>query len=190
MKPKIILCLALVLSGGLLTGCDTEYVGESHVSITNLHGDGRTETNTNSLDNECSGLINGKTMMAFSLGNPPCSLVLYYPTNNLNQISQLQTDSQQAYAWLVRTQLDCQTLLSVKTPAALPFPNSEALHGKIEVGKYDWRHKNLFHIGVDLAGDDGTVLKGEFNYYDKTKFDPKQLLITPYVIFVLPFSKE
>ena len=186
MKPKLLLCLTLVLSG-VLTGCETEYVGEGHVSLTNLHGDGRTETN---MVEECSGgLINGKTSAAFSLGSPPCWLLLYYPTNQLNQTSHWQADSRQAYAWLVRTQLDCQTLLSVKTPSALPFPKAEPLHGTIEVGEYDWRHHNRQYFAFDLTGTNGVVLKWEANSYTKTQFDPKQLWLDPYLIIFGPFVR-
>ncbi len=69
------------------------------------------------------------------------------------------------------------------------FSNSERLHGKVEVGQYDWRHKNLFHVGVDLAGDDGAALKCEFNSYEKSKFDAKQLWLDPYLIIFGPFVR-
>ena len=188
MKPKLILCLALVLSGGLFAGCETENIEEHHISLANLHGDGRTETNM--IGGGCSGgLIKGKTMASFYVGTPPCSLVIYYPTNKLNQTAQWHTDSEQVYAWLVRTQLNCQALRSVKTPSAIPFPNSEPLHGEIEVGEYDWRHNNSHHLAFDLTGDDGIVLKAEFNSHAKTRFDPKQLWLDPYLIFFGPFVK-
>ena len=91
--------------------------------------------------------------MVFSL-NDQCQLVLFCPTNKLNQVLQAQTGSQPVFAWLVRTQyagLDRLLFESAQSPSALMFSNSERLHGKVEVGQYDWRHKNLFHVGVDLA---------------------------------------
>jgi len=186
MKPRILLCLALILSGGL-TGCETESIGEGRVSLANLYGDGRIETN---MVQECSGgLINGKTSTAFSLGSPSCWLLLYYPTNQMNQTSRWQTDSRQVYAWLVRSQLDCQTLWSVKTPSALPFPNSEPLNGKIEVGEYDWRHNNRRYFAFNLTGTNGVVLKVEMNSHTKTEFDAKQLWLDPYLIIFGPFLK-
>jgi hypothetical protein len=189
MKPKLILCLALVLSGGLF-GCETEQIGDHHSStVTNLNGDGRTETNVPVTMNCGGGLFNGKTRLAFSLGNPPCWVVLYFPTNTLNQPLQVPIDSQQAYGWLVRTQLDCQKLWSVKTPATMPFPHSEPLQGKMEIVQYDWRHNNRFHFAWDLTGEDGVAIKGEINNHTKDKFDAKQLWLDPYLIIFGPFVK-
>jgi len=187
MNPKIILCLALVLSG-VLTGCETKYIGDKHSSTaTNLHGDGRTETNVTAYLNCGGGLFDGKTRLAFSLGSPPCWIVLYFPTNQLNRILQVPMDSQHGFAWLVRTQLECETLWSVKTPAVMPFPNSEPLHGTIEIAQYDWRQNNRFHFAWDLAGDDGVALKGEINNHTKDKFDAKQLWLDPCLIIFAPF---
>jgi hypothetical protein len=184
MKRKFILCLALALSG-LLTGCETEYVSESHGTLTNLKGDGQSETLQKKSSVEYgTSFKNGWERTAFSL-NDQSQVVLFYPTNKLNQVLQWQTESQQAFAWLVRTQyagVDRSLFESAQSPSALMFPNSERLHGKIEVGRYDWRHKNLFHIGVDLAGDDGAVLKCDFNSYEKSKFDANQLWLDPYLL--------
>jgi hypothetical protein len=186
MNTKLLLCLALVLSG-LVTGCETESIHSSRIALTNLNGDGLTKTN-GSVSMECyGGLKNGKTSVAFSLDSR-CWLVLFYPTNKLNQVLETQTESKQVYAWLVQTQFDCEMLRSVKTPSAPAFPNSELLHGKVQVAQYDWRHKNLFHVGVDLAGGD-VALKCEFNSYDKSKFDAKQLWLDPYLIIFGPFVK-
>jgi hypothetical protein len=80
-------------------------------------------------------------------------------------------------------------IASAETLANLSISNSEQLHGYVEIQEADWRHENLFHIGVDLAGDDGAALKGEFNSYNKTKFDAKQLWLDPYLIVFGPFVK-
>ena len=187
MQPKIILRLALVLCG-LVTGCETENIHSSRIALTNLTGDGLTKTNA-SVSMECyGGIKDGKARAAFSLDGK-CWLVLFYPTNKLNQVWEEQTESKQVYAWLVRTQFDCETFRSAKSPSAPLFPDSELLHGKVQVAQYDWRHKNLFHVGVDLVGDDNVVLKCEFNSYDKSKFDAKQLWLDPYLIIFGPFVK-
>lgn len=184
MKPKLLLGLALVL-GSVLTGCETEDVGEFHGTVTNLNADGRGEIlQKKSSARYGADFKNGWERMAFSL-NDQCQLVLFCPTNKLNQILQAQIESQQVFAWLVRTQyagIDRSLFESAQPPSALMFPNSERLHGKVEVGQYDWRHKNLFHVGVDLAGADGTVLKCEFNSYEKSKFDANQLWLGPYLL--------
>jgi LysM repeat protein len=44
MKPKLLLCLALVLSGAL-TGGKIESIGKAQSTVTNLNGDARPETN-------------------------------------------------------------------------------------------------------------------------------------------------
>ena len=186
MKPKLLLCLALVLSV-VLTGCQTETVQKFQGIGTNLKGDGHTETNMPMSLTYYGGVKNGRTSTAFSLGDQRCWFLLYYPTNNLNQTLELQTESQQIYAWLVRTQLDDQKFWSVYSPSVPPFPNSEQLHGNVAISQYDWRHKNLFHISMDVIGDDGAVIKGEFISYTKTKFDAKQLWLDPYLIIFGPF---
>jgi hypothetical protein len=190
MKPKLIPGLALVLSC-FLVGCETEYITDVHnCTVSNLHGDGQTETNVPVTGNCGGGLFDGKTRLAFYLGDSPsCVVVLYFPTNTLNQMLRVPIDSQQAYGWLVRTQLDCKTLWTVKTPAAMPFPNTEPLHGKIEIAQYDWRHNNRFHFAWDLAGADGVAIKGEMNNHTKDKFDAKQLWLDPYLIIFGPFVK-
>ena len=188
MSPKLLLCLALILSG-VLTGCETDNVEKNHFTVTNLNSDGRTETYTNSFANGSRGLVDGKMLAFFQLNNPSCSLVLYYPTNKLNQISEWQVDSRQTYAWLARTQLDGQIWESIKSSSSLPFPNSEPLRGRIQAGEFDWRHKNRHYLAFDLTGDTGFAIKGELNSYDRTKFDAKQLWLDPYLIVFGPFVK-
>ena len=188
MNPKLLLCLALILSG-VLTGCETDNRWKNHFTVTNLNSDGRTETYTNSFANGSRGLVDGKMLAFFQLNNPSCSLVLYYPTNKLNQISEWQVDSRQTCAWLARTQLDGQIWESIKSSSSLPFPNSEPLRGRIQAGEFDWRHKNRHYLAFDLTGDKGFAIKGELNSCDRTKFDAKQLWLDPYLIVFGPFVK-
>ena len=174
MKPKLILCLALVLSF-VFIGCETENIEKNHFSVTNLNGDGRTETHTNSFGIDEHTFADGKALSEFPLDNHrSCWLVLFYPTNQLNQISEWQIDSWQVCAWLLRTQLDGRG-------------HSESLYGKIKVGEFDWRHKNRRYVAFDLTSTNGFALKGEFNSYDQTKFDANQLWLVPYLIIVGPF---
>jgi hypothetical protein len=188
MKRKLILGLALVLSL-VLTGCETEEIYHSRVALTNPNGDGFTKTNIPISRLWCSGGVkDGKASAAFSLGNQHW-LVLFYPTNKLNEVLETQTESGQVFAWLVRTQFDCEMLWSAKDPSAPSIPNSEALHGKIQIAQYDWRHNNLFHLALDMTGDDGVVLKIESDSYMKSKFDPQQLWLDPYLLVFGNFVK-
>jgi hypothetical protein len=194
MKPKLILCLALVLSGGLF-GCETENIQKSDGHAVNLNGDKRADM----IQMQIAGggrLKNGNPFAFYSL-NTNSLLVITYPTNNLNQMLQSETGSHQVYAWLVRNQSqDWQQMMRLEKEIAsadslpnLSISNAEQLHGHVETEQADWRHKNLAHVGFDLTGDDGTTLKGEFNSYDKTKFDAKQLWLDPYIIIFGPFVK-
>ena len=186
MKATFLVCLALVL-GLILAGCETENVGTSHVSLANLNGDGRTETNM--IGEYSGGIANGKTRAAFSLGSSSCWLLLYYPTNRMNQMSEWDTESGQATAWLVRTQLNDKMIQSAKTPTRLPFPDAEPLYGRIEAGNYDWRHSNSNHLAFDLSGTNGVILKAETDSHTKTKFDPKRIWLDPYLMIFGNFAR-
>ena len=193
MKPKLILGLTLVLSGGLLAGCQTETIQKSHMEAVNLRGDHRSET----IQMQHTGggwLKNGAPFESLSLGEP-CLLVIFYPTKVLNQMLRTETGSHQVNVWLVRNQSTGweagqhlqDAIRSTESPGNLSIPNSEQLHGQVEIKYADWRHKNHFHLGINLAGEDGATLKGEFDSYDETKFDPNQLWMGPFMIFFSPF---
>jgi hypothetical protein len=163
MKPKLLLGLALVLEF-ILTGCETETIEKNHLSVTNLNGDGRTETRTNLIaynDRTVVGEkvvwnipVGGKMLPGFASNYWSCWLVLYYPTNQLNQISERQIDSWQVCAWLMQQQPN--------SPKAI----SEPLHGRIESGEFDWRHKYRHYLAFDLTGDNGFAVKGGFDSWD------------------------
>lgn len=191
MKIKLIACPA-VLFCLLLTGCQTTTwpVYEYHASIVDHHnGNGHTETNIT--EESYGGDYQGKTKEVFSLGSTNRWLICFYPTNCLNETNQWQTDSKQAYAWLVRTSINIYpgpaTFASIKTPCAPPFPNSEPLHGTIEAARFDERHKDRRYFAADLEGDDGVILKAEMDTHltSKTEFEPALILILPAMMFGL-----
>lgn len=188
MKTKLLLGLALVLSL-LLTGCETEHVCQSRFIITNLNGNGRTDTRTNVFAGPYGGLFDGKTMAAYWLGDSTNALVLLYPTNKLNQIVEWPVDSSQAQAWWVRTHRNDLAFQPPKNLSDPPFPHAEPLRGTIKVGNYDWRHKNRKYLAVDLTGTNHLVISGQINSHEKTRFDAKQLWLDPYLIIVGPFVK-
>jgi hypothetical protein len=199
MKPQFLLGLALVLAF-ILTGCETETIENNHLSVTSLNGDGGTDTCTNMFVAGGRILPDGRMLREFPAGgimlsafpsnHLSCWVVLLYPTNQLNQISEWQIDSWQVCAWLLRTSPDDRLLRSIKSASELPFPKSEPLRGKIEAGEFDWRHKNRHYLAIDLTGDNGFAIKGEFDSWDKTKFDAKQLWLDPVLLFYAPFMKE
>jgi hypothetical protein len=195
MKIKLIMCLA-VLSCVLLTGCQTTRspVFEYRASLVNLHGNGQTETNFT--EEESGGNYHGRTKEVFSLSGTNRWLICFYPPGKPNETNRWQTDSRQAYAWLVRAPINQSSnpgiFASIKGPSVPPFSNSEPLHGTIEAARCDDRHHDRRYFSADLAGDDGVVLKAEMNTYlnSKTEFEPALIWIIPVMIFGGPFVRE
>ena len=211
MKPKIILCLALVLSGALM-GCVTHR--EFRGSTTNLKGAGDQTSNTNFLKMsvECSGITtNGGNYIVFQLPEENCKLVLFYPkmkpypyyyfrakldTNQIRAWQIEQSDyltnhivtteelpQKQTDVWLVKGKQLNRLRLDFGPEGVLPA-SAERLHGQIEMVT-DSKNRE-FHVNVDLSNGNGVKLSGIFDSY-KELWPPLEI---PYMIFVLPFSKE
>lgn len=66
---------------------------------------------------------------------------------------------------------------AAESPSNLHIPGAIPLHGTIKIKPGSWRHRNFFHTKVDLTGDDGLKLEGEYTTYDYRKFEPGTLLL-------------
>jgi hypothetical protein len=66
---------------------------------------------------------------------------------------------------------------SFDSPANLDIPGSEPLHGRIEIKRGSWLHRNYFYAGMDLADNNGLALNGDYKSYDKMKFAPIYILL-------------
>jgi hypothetical protein len=66
---------------------------------------------------------------------------------------------------------------AAESPADLSIPGSIPLHGIVKIKPNSWCHKNFFHTEIDLAGDDGLKLKGEYTSYDYRKFEPGTFML-------------
>jgi len=192
VKFNFVLLCASVL---IFAGCETENVQESHGSAANLHGDNQAQTIH--LQNAGGGVLKNHSPFAFFSVDATNLLVIFYPTNV--QAARLFTNLvvNPVDAWLVRGQFTNwqayeqlqKEIESAKSPDKVSIANSGRLRGQIEISKGDWRHKNLFRVDVALAGDDGLTLKGEYNSFDNSKFDPKQLWLDPYLLIFGNFTK-
>src|ERR1017187_6989792 len=160
MKPKLILCLALVLSG-VLTGCVMQR--EFRGSTTNLKNDGGQTSISNDLKMTVAGsgiTTNGGKYIVFSLPEENCRLVLFYPkmkpdyylraelgTNQIHAWQIMYGDhstnhttvreelpQNQTDAWLVRGKQPRSSELASGATGGLPA-NAERLHGQIEMEK-------------------------------------------------------
>jgi hypothetical protein len=194
VKTKLTAFLPILFCALLtLTGCQTttSQVYEYHASMVNLNGNGQTETNIN--ERVYGGMYYGKTQETFMLGSTNQWLICFYPPSDpLNETNQWDTDSRQAYVWLVRTPIsiasdDRNFAPLFKHPGTAPFPNSEALHGTIETATFDGRHRNRRYFAADLSGDDDVLVTLKMNTYlkSKTKFEPALIWIAPAMMFGL-----
>jgi hypothetical protein len=196
MKPKLILCLALVLSGAL-TGCvmDRQFYGTG----TNLTGN-REQIPLGShlkMSIASSGdTTNGGCYMVLSLPKQDCRFVLFYPnikpkpyqflrveigakqthvwqyegegTNYL--MEELPDGAKQTGAWFVKGKRFNFPRLSLgASQFGLSVTNSERLRGQLEIV---FENHSEFQVNVDLLGDDGTTtLQGEF-WNEKSLWPP------------------
>jgi hypothetical protein len=201
MKPKLLLCLALVLSG-VLTGCVMQR--EFRGSATNLKNDGGQTSISNDLKMTVAGsgiTMNGGKYIVFSLPEENCRLVLFYPKLKpdyylraelgTNQIHAWQImygcystngftvreelPQNQTDAWLVRGKQPRSSELASGVMGSLPA-NAERLQGQVEMVT-DSKNRE-FHMNVDLSGDNRVKLLGIFDSY-KTLWSP---LILPFVL--------
>ena len=63
------------------------------------------------------------------------------------------------------------------SPTNLSIPGSIPLHGTIKIKPSSWYHKNFFHTDIELTGDDGLKLEGEYISYDYRRFEPGTLIL-------------
>ncbi len=187
LKTLLFPGFALILAGWL-SGCASETVQQSRVAITNLHGDGLTQTNL-TVSYAAGGQLTPGTARTVLCVAGQGWLVFYHPATRLNQVLPL-TAGDQGQAWLVST----QSVGSTRRWAEVFPPDNVAfqgvpLAGRVELAQYDWRHRNLFHVGADLTGPSGLVVKCEFTRYEKSRFDAKQLWLDPYLVLFGPFVK-
>ncbi|MGA9779160.1 MAG: hypothetical protein WBS33_12895 [Verrucomicrobiia bacterium] len=191
MKPKLLLCLALVLSS-LLAGCVTQR--EFRGSTANLKGEGNQTSNTNFLKMSVTGsgvTTNGGNYIVFSLPDQKCRLVLFYPKMKRNQSDYLRAElgtnhthawqltwgyqstnyilvneelpQNQTGVWLIRGKQFDWSRLGLGVEGRLPV-NAERLIGQIEmVGVGD----SEFNFDVDLSGGNGVKLSGIFDSFKK-----------------------
>ena len=206
MLAKLLLCLALVLSG-LLTGCVTQR--EFRGSTANLKSNGDLTSNTNFLKMSVAGsgvTTNGGNYLVLSLPEENCQLALFYPKLKpypyyyfkaevgTNQIHAWQIDlsnqttnhitvhidlpPNQTDAWVKRGKTFSRSELAAGVTGSLPA-SAERLHGQIEMEKKGGE----FHINVDLSNENGVKLSGIFDSY-RTLWRP---LLYPYILIFGPF---
>jgi hypothetical protein len=210
MKPKLILCLALVLSG-VLTGYVThrEFSG----STANLKGAGDQTSNANDLKMSVEGsgiTTNGGNYIIFSLPQEHCHLVLFYPkmkpypyyyfradlgTNQIHgwQIEQsdpsptnhivthINLAPNQTDVWFKRGKTFNRSELKSGIAGGLPA-DAERLYGQVEMIK----DGGEFHITVDLSNENGVKLLGILDSYK----EPWPPLVYPFLIIFAPFMKD
>jgi len=210
MKPKLILCLALVLSG-VLTGCVThrEFSG----STANLKGDGEQTSAINTLKMRVAGsgtTTNGGSYIIFSLPQEHCQLVLFYPkmkpypyyylradlgTNQIRSwqieqsdpsptnhvVTNIELPPNQTAVWFKRGKpFSCSELTS-GIAGRLPA-DAERLYGQVEMMK----DGGEFHITVDLSNDGGVKLSGIFD----SEKEPWRPFWYPLVVIYMLFGGD
>ena len=178
--------LGLVLIIGLmLAGCANQPLETFRGTVTNLRGDGHAETVRLDLQRYDARFKSGELCLALRLGLQDCWLVLVHPPIKPDVILRAETDPPKVYAWLVRTKSFYLTEQYLVNPESLlNFPNSERLHGRVEMSTVSWRHFDNLRIGVNLVGENGgTRLQGEFVRDRKTGFSLEPVIFSAYLLW-------
>lgn len=68
-------------------------------------------------------------------------------------------------------------ICAAESPANLSIPGAIPLHGTIKVKPGSWVHRNFFHTDINLTGDDGLKLQGEYTTFDYRRFEPGNFLL-------------
>lgn len=77
--------------------------------------------------------------------------------------------------WWYRHQVNANLtneISAAASPADLSIPGSIPLHGAVTIKQKSWFHKNFFHTEINLTGDDGLKLNGEYTTCDYRRFEP------------------